>query len=152
MAARAAVTLYAHDAAPRRMRDLGPRAERAGAKIAQLSTVEVPDRAPYDLVLLDVPCSGSGSWRRAPEAKWVLTPERLAELTRIQSEILEKTAPYVAEGGTLAYATCSLLEAENGARIAAFRASHPAWRLVGERRFTPRDGGDGFYLALLTRG
>ncbi|MFC2967348.1 RsmB/NOP family class I SAM-dependent RNA methyltransferase [Acidimangrovimonas pyrenivorans] len=152
MAARAALTLYAHDAAPRRMRDLGPRAGRAGAEIVQLATAEVPGRAPYDLVLLDVPCSGSGSWRRAPEAKWALTPERLEELTRIQSDILEKTAPCVAGGGTLAYATCSLLAVENGARIAAFRAAHPEWHLVEERRFTPLDGGDGFYLALLTRG
>ena len=54
-------------------------------------------------------------------------------------------------GGGLAYATCSLLEAENGGQIAAFLSRHPDWHLANEHRFTPLDGGDGFYLALLTR-
>ncbi|MDA3888512.1 MAG: RsmB/NOP family class I SAM-dependent RNA methyltransferase, partial [Allgaiera sp.] len=80
-----------------------------------------------------------------------LTPERLRDLQGIQSDILDKTAPYVAPGGCLAYATCSLIEAENGDRIEAFLAAHPDWSCTHQRRFTPLAGGDGFYLALLTR-
>ena len=151
LAARASLRLYAHDADPGLMRDLPVRAARAGAQIALVSEAEAATDAPYDLVLLDVPCSGSGAWRRAPEAKWRLTPGRLDALCDLQAEILAKTVDYVAERGYLAYATCSLIEAENGGRIRAFLAAHPTWRLDAEHRFTPLDGGDGFYLALLTR-
>ena len=107
--------------------------------------------APFDLVLADVPCSGSGSWRRAPEAKWALTPERLAELRQLQAAILDRAAGLVAPGGYLAYATCSLLKQENADQIAAFRTRAPEWRQVGGLCLTPLQGGDGFFLAVLTR-
>jgi 16S rRNA (cytosine967-C5)-methyltransferase len=149
MAARAELRLWAHDAAPRRMADLPDRARRAGVKVMLAERPEAT--APYDLVLVDAPCSGSGSWRRDPEGKWRLTPERLAELQGVQAAILDRVAPMVAPGGWLAYATCSLLEVENGDQTAGFLARHPGWRLDSERRFTPLDGGDGFYLALLRR-
>ncbi|MBY6005511.1 RsmB/NOP family class I SAM-dependent RNA methyltransferase [Salipiger bermudensis] len=146
MAARIAGPVEAHDANPARMSDLPARAARAGATIP---TTQTP-RGPYDLVLCDVPCSGSGSWRRAPEGKWRLTPEGLAELVAIQATILDTVVPLVAPGGTLAYATCSMLAAENHQRVAAFLAAHPGWRLSHERQFLPSDGGDGFYIACLT--
>lgn len=151
LAARADQQLFAHDSDPGRMRDLPARAARAGAEVQLLTGPEAAARAPYDLVLLDVPCSGSGAWRRAPEAKWRLTPERLRDLQGIQSDIIDKTAPYVAPGGCLAYATCSLIEAENGDRIDAFLAAHPDWSCTHQRRFTPLAGGDGFFLSLLMR-
>ena len=75
-----AAALFAHDAAPRRMSDLPTRAARAGIACTILATEDLPRHAPYDAVLCDVPCSGSGTWRRDPEAKWRLTPERLEEL------------------------------------------------------------------------
>jgi 16S rRNA (cytosine967-C5)-methyltransferase len=151
MAARARLELFAHDADPQRMRDLPARAERAGVRLRRLATSEVAGAGPFDLVLADVPCSGSGSWRRAPEAKWALTPARLAELTAIQAQILDGVAPRVAPGGTLAYATCSLIEAENAAQIAAFLRRNPAWQQVQALRLTPLDGGDGFFLSILRR-
>lgn len=128
------------------MSDLPARAARAGAAI---SATQAP-RGCFDLVLCDVPCSGSGSWRRAPEGKWRLTAAGLAELNATQSAILETVAPLVAAGGTLAYATCSMLAAENGDRVTAFLTAHPGWHLSHERQFLPSDGGDGFYLACLT--
>lgn len=142
----AAVT--AHDADPARMRDLPARAARAGATVAA-----APPFRPggWPLVLADAPCSGSGAWRRQPEAKWRLTPEALARLTTAQDRVLDAAAAQVAHGGRLAYATCSLLAAENAGRIAAFRARRPGWRILAERRWTPLDGGDGFYLAILGR-
>ena len=146
MASRLSGPVEAHDANPARMSDLPARAIRAGAEIA----ITQEPRGPYDLVLCDVPCSGSGSWRRAPEGKWRLTADGLAELTAIQGRILDTVAPLVARGGTLAYATCSMLSTENGARVAAFLAGHPGWSLARERQFLPSDGGDGFYVACLT--
>ncbi len=149
MAAAARLKLYAHDANPRRMADLPERAKRAGVRI---SLTEKPEaEAPFDLVLVDAPCSGSGSWRRDPEGKWALTPVRLAELIALQRDILARAAAMVASGGLLAYATCSLLTGENEAQIAAFVASQPGWTLQRQERFLPTSGGDGFYVALLTR-
>jgi len=149
MAARHPDAAYvAHDADPRRMADLPERARRAGIAVALRDTAGLAGEPDFDLVLCDVPCSGSGSWRRAPEAKWRLTPERLAELQQLQAAILAEAAARVAPGGRLAYMTCSLLDAENAAQAARFLGAHPGWRISAERRLTPADGGDGFYLAV----
>ncbi len=151
MAARARLRLSAHDADAGRMSGLPGRAERAGARIAILDTASARRAAPYDLVLADVPCSGSGAWRRSPEGKWLLTPARLKDLTAIQAAIMDEAAPLVRPGGCLAYATCSLLAEENAAQTAAFLLRHPDFAAGTELRFTPLDGGDGFYLSLLGR-
>ena len=149
MAAQAGIRLYAHDAAPQRLRDLVTRAGRAGVKA---HVTDNPEKtAPYDLTLTDVPCSGSGSWRRDPMGKWQLTAGRLAELVQVQASILERCAPMVAPKGHLAYATCSLLREENEDQIAAFLGRHPEWTCGLTRRFSPLSGGDGFFLALLSR-
>lgn len=147
MAARARLRIEAHDVDPGRMRDLPARAKRAGVAV-RLTAVP---RGPFDLVLADAPCSGSGSWRRDPEGKWALTPERLAALTAVQAEVMDRAAALVGPGGVLAYATCSMLEAENEAQVQAFLARQAGWSCGLRRRFTPLDGGDGFFLALLTR-
>ncbi|MBN2630849.1 MAG: RsmB/NOP family class I SAM-dependent RNA methyltransferase [Rhodobacteraceae bacterium] len=148
MAARARLQLFAHDAKPARLRDLVPRAARAGA---QVSLTDSPAAGSYDLVLADAPCSGSGSWRRDPQGKWALTPEKLAQTLALQDLILDRSAALVAPGGVLAYATCSLLDAENSGRIAGFLARSPGWRQTDQLRLTPLSGGDGFYLAVLTQ-
>lgn len=149
MAARARISLWAHDANAARMADLPARAKRAKAHVTILE--DAARSAPYDVILTDVPCSGSGSWRRDPQGKWALTAEKLADLTRIQAQILDKVAPMVAPAGVLAYATCSLLRAENEDQVAAFLDRHPDWHQVSARRFTPLDGADGFFIAILTR-
>lgn len=140
--------VIAHDAHPKRMADLGPRARRAGAEI-EIVSPEALRRRPVgaDLVLVDAPCSGTGAWRRTPEAKWRLQPAELARLVRLQDAILAEAAAHVRPGGTLVYATCSLLARENGARAARFLGERPDWRLIEERSLTPLDGGDGFYIA-----
>lgn len=149
MGARARLDLFAHDADPRRMADLAPRATRAGVKVEILTD---PARtAPFALVLVDAPCSGSGTWRRAPEAKWRLTPDRLAELCILQDQILDEAAPLVVSGGHLAFATCSVLREEGIDRIDAFRERHPAWTMVEEMRRLPGPNGDGFFQAVLRR-
>lgn len=148
MASLADCTYVAHDAFPARMKDLPARADRAGVRIRVAAT----PKGPFDLVLCDAPCSGSGSWRRAPEGKWLLTPDRLDQLNATQDQILETAAPLVSPGGTLAYATCSFLAAENTDRVRAFLERHPDWSMQSDRQWLPGAGGDGFYLVLLTRG
>jgi 16S rRNA (cytosine967-C5)-methyltransferase len=147
MAARAKLRLFAHDANPRRMADLPDRARRAGVKVTPTDDPEAS--GPYDLILVDAPCSGSGSWRRYPAGKWRLTPELLEKIRQTQGLILDRVAPMLRKGGVLAYATCSLLRAENQDQVQAFVKRHPGWRLEMERSYTPLQGGDGFYLSLL---
>lgn len=139
--------IEAHDAEPDRMRDLPVRARRAGAAI----TLTARPSGHYGLVVADVPCSGSGTWRRQPDAKWRLTPERLEQLRRIQASILDRAAGLVAAKGHLAYMTCSLLTAENDAQIQAFLQRNQGFALVQERLWTPLTASDGFFLALLRR-
>jgi 16S rRNA (cytosine967-C5)-methyltransferase len=149
MAAKANLTITAHDIDPARMQDIEPRAQRAGVSIQTASSRDLTES--YDIVLCDAPCSGAGSWARAPQAKWQLTPERLQSLTKIQAHILREAAPRVAKGGYLAYATCSLFEVENTEQIAQFLAQHTNFTLTSERTITPLEGGDGFYVAVLTK-
>ena len=149
LAARGA-EVTAHDVNPGRMRDLPERARRAGAAIRLTETPE--ETAPFEVVLIDAPCSGSGAWRRDPEGKWRLTPERLGALIHTQDAILARAAALVAPGGALVHATCSLLEAENDTRVAAFRAVHLGWVIEARLRLTPLDGGDGFGASVLRRG
>ncbi|UWQ80928.1 RsmB/NOP family class I SAM-dependent RNA methyltransferase [Leisingera sp. S132] len=151
MAARASLQSFAHDADPRRMKDLPERAARAGARVSLVSTSDLDRSGPFDLVLCDVPCSGSGSWRRAPEGKWRLTAEGLADLQRLQGEILRKAAGLVAPDGVLAYATCSMLDGENSAQVQRFIEESPDWQLEGQHGWQVQDGTDGFYVAMLTR-
>ncbi|QQA44590.1 RsmB/NOP family class I SAM-dependent RNA methyltransferase [Pelagovum pacificum] len=144
--------VHAHDIDPDRMSDLPARAQRAGVDIGYRTTAELKDEAPYDLVLCDAPCSGSGTWRRDPEGKWMLTPDRLAGICGIQSEILEDVGANVRLGGRLAYVTCSVFKEENEDRAAAFLAAHERWSLIDEHRIDPSETGDGFYLAVFQRG
>ena len=148
MAARADLSLVAHDASAARMRDLPLRAARAGVAVDIRPDPRDLPAGGFDLVLADAPCSGSGAWRRQPEAKWTLTPARLAALGQAQAEVLGAAARHVAPGGVLAYATCSILRAENEDAVAAFVA-RSGFGLRQEWRFDPSVGGDGFYLALL---
>jgi 16S rRNA (cytosine967-C5)-methyltransferase len=149
MAARARLKLLAHDVNPRRMADLPERARRAGVDV---TLTERPEGgAPYDLVLVDAPCSGSGSWRRDPEGKWRLSLQALEAVEATQAAILDRVAPLVRQDGWLAYATCSLLDRENRAQAQGFLRRTPGWRLQQDHAFTPMQGGDGFYLALLQR-
>jgi 16S rRNA (cytosine967-C5)-methyltransferase len=114
-----------------------------------------------DAVLIDAPCSGTGTWRRNPEARWRLTPARLARLVSTQAYLLSLAAPLVRSGGTLTYVTCSLLDAEGMDQVEAFLANHPDWsvdalnlplgrpRGHGWRLDPASDATDGFFVARL---
>jgi 16S rRNA (cytosine967-C5)-methyltransferase len=162
--------ILATDTNRTRLSKLRPRAERAGARIETrlLNTpnelTELSDwRAKADLVLVDAPCSGSGTWRRNPEGRWRLTPERLDRLIGAQLRLLDIGAELVPPGGRLVYAVCSLLSREGAGQIQAFLIRHSSWnvqetpiaagRLDGAGRLlTPgHDCTDGFFVARLGR-
>lgn len=151
IADRTDAAVHAHDISARRMSDLSARAERAGVRIAELAPGRAGERAPYDAVLCDVPCSGSGTWRRNPEAKWRLTPARLEELAALQAGILDEAAELVCAAGALVYMTCSLLPCENEEQVAAFLDRSPGWRLEDTRLDTPLTASDGFFTAVFRR-
>ncbi|WP_120635493.1 RsmB/NOP family class I SAM-dependent RNA methyltransferase [Ruegeria sp. EL01] len=151
LAAQKGVSVYAHDVNAGRMRDLPSRAARAGAKISLLTSQEVTDAPPFDIVLGDAPCSGSGAWRRAPAGKWALTEERLQDLTAIQARILTQIMPLVGAQGTLAYATCSMLDDENRAVVDGILERNSVWWEVFRKSWLLTHGTDGFFTAHLTR-
>lgn len=149
-AAQPDARLDAWDISPARLAGLVPRAERALAQIRLLDAA--PTGSAYDLVLVDAPCSGSGAWRRSPEAKWRLTPDRLEELCGLQRDVLAAGWAATRPGGTLAYATCSVLCAENQQQVAAFCSATPGARPILDQAFALDAPGDGFYLALIGKG
>lgn len=161
--------LIACDVDRARLSRLAPRAARAGVAIIEERLLN-PGReaetlidlhAAADAVLIDAPCSGTGTWRRNPEARWRLTPAELARLTGIQSHLLDVASALVRPGGRLIYVTCSLLDAEGADQIGAFLARHVDWRAVplalgagrprgeGTRLDPLHDGTDGFFVARL---
>ncbi|WP_373635418.1 RsmB/NOP family class I SAM-dependent RNA methyltransferase [Yoonia sp. SS1-5] len=144
-------TVFAHDIAAARMADLQPRAERAGVKIAAVATKDLARFEPYDVVFCDAPCSGSGTWRRTPDAKWQLTAQMLDQYHAMQDDVLSRAVTLVKPQGSLVYATCSVLKSENSQRVAAFQAQHPDWHVVAERQLIPGPKWDGFYYCLLQK-
>jgi 16S rRNA (cytosine967-C5)-methyltransferase len=169
-AAAPGATILATDSNRGRLSKLPPRAARAGAcidimllsppgELAQLAEW----RRSADLVLVDAPCSGSGTWRRNPEGRWRLTPERLERLVEVQQRLLDIGAELVRPGGRLVYAVCSLLSREGAVQIERLRERHSSWiseetpmvagrSEAGGRLLTPgHDQTDGFFVARLGR-
>jgi 16S rRNA (cytosine967-C5)-methyltransferase len=162
--------ILATDTNRARLSKLAPRASRAGAGIETRllnspgELDELSDwRGRADLVLVDAPCSGSGTWRRNPEGRWRLSPDRLSRLTNVQQRLLDIAAELIRPGGALVYAVCSLLSREGAAQIASFLERHSSWiseetAIAGGRSdgagrlLTPaHDGTDGFFVARLRR-
>ena len=151
--------LIASDTDRGRLDRLTPRAARAGATIVERRLLNPTREAEAladltgaaDIVLIDAPCSGTGTWRRNPEARWRLTPERLARLTALQARLLDLAAPLAKPAGWLTYVVCSLLPEEGEGQVDAFLARQPGWRRRrSDRVLTPaRDGTDGFFIAVL---
>lgn len=137
----------AWDISAARLAPLKDRAERAGANVRLLDAQ--PKTPDYDLVLVDAPCSGSGSWRRNPEGKWRLSAERLEELQAMQSEVLQSAAACTRAGGILVYATCSMFTRENRDQVEAFLAVNPTFHVLKDHSFAVGAPGDGFYCAIL---
>ena len=116
-----------------------------------------------DLVLIDAPCSGTGTWRRNPELRWRMTPKRLEHTTELQQRLIDLGSELVKPGGRLVYAVCSLLDAEGGEQAEKFLLRHPGWREISVdlpigRQYRKgillspyHDGTDGFYFSSLEK-
>jgi 16S rRNA (cytosine967-C5)-methyltransferase len=166
--------LIACDSDRRRIQSLPPRAERAGAEGIETRLLNPGDEMAMlddlvgkaDIVLVDAPCSGSGTWRRNPEARWRLTPARLERLIVQQAKLLDLAAQLVAPGGALVYAVCALTQGEGEGQVGAFLSRHSGWtaedpigglgtdsvgrRAGSGRLLTPlHDATDGFFMAKL---
>ena len=160
-------TIIACDTDRRRLSQLPPRAERAGASIISTQLLDTGRELQSldgwlgraDAVLVDAPCSGTGTWRRNPEARWRLTADGLTRLVLLQSRLLDLAASLVRPGGRLIYVTCSLLDREGAQQAADFLARHGAWRArvpsiaagaahgAGLRLTPAHDSTDGFFIA-----
>ncbi len=168
--------IHAFDADAARLAAIVPRLKRAGAHNVQLHHPARRERLEQlqgrmHLVLVDAPCTGSGTWRRKPDAKWRLKPQALERHVKTQAQLLDEAATYVRPGGLLAYATCSILPPENDEQIKAFLARNQAFRPIDWRQnadalrslppatasaptlqLTPHQHGtDGFFIALMRR-
>ena len=104
-----------------------------------------------DWVLLDVPCTGTGTWRRSPDLRRRTTPEAVIEIKKRQQAILESASRLVKAGGRLIYATCSILPEENERQVEAFLQVHPQFEQADPflRLYPHTDGTDGFFGAVL---
>lgn len=172
--------IYAYDADKRQLRPIFERLKRAGARNVQV--MEAGDEAAlaalgarFDVVLVDAPCTGSGTWRRKPDSKWRLKPANIGERQAEQMKVLELGAGLTKPGGCLVYVTCSVLPEENSDQVAAFLAEHPGFSVepyahgwtecLGSEpprsadgrndtlQLTPAcHGTDGFFIARLRRG
>ena len=169
--------IFAHDSDRGRLAPIYERLKRAGVRNVQ---VRPPGEGglddligQMDRVVVDAPCTGSGTWRRRPDAKWKLSPEQLALRVAEQRAILADAARYVKSGGSLIYITCSILDAENGTQVRDFLGLHPEFAVqsgaslwhsriggAARARFLPEGGlqltpaitdTDGFYFAALRR-
>jgi 16S rRNA (cytosine967-C5)-methyltransferase len=163
--------LTATDTNRDRIQRLVPRAERAGATFIETHLLNPGEEGDVlsafaesaDVVLVDAPCSGSGTWRRNPEARWRLTPDRLKTVCSTQGHVLRLGAKMVKPGGVMVYAVCSLVEAEGNAQVETFLSRNKGWKSVpldlplGRARgkgwmLTPaHDKTDGFFIARLQR-
>ncbi len=150
--------LIACDTDRSRLSRLGPRAARAGAANIETRLLDPGREAETlgdllgaaDVVLIDAPCSGTGTWRRNPEARWRLTPQRLARLTALQAHLADLGARLLKPGGRLVYAVCSLLPEEGRLQAEALSTGHPdlALDVGGAQILRPdRDETDGFFIA-----
>src|SRR5690348_15479059 len=174
--------IFATDDDKRRLAPIHDRVSRSGARNVQVRPpksvgTELADLAGHmDLVLIDAPCTGTGTWRRNPDAKWRVRPGALEQRQKDQLDVLDRAVPLVKAGGRIAYVTCSVLEEENGDQVRAFLLRHPQFapqpprqivEVLGETasKFTAaarlsdlglsmsphKTGTDGFFVSVLRR-
>ncbi|MCF6328281.1 MAG: RsmB/NOP family class I SAM-dependent RNA methyltransferase, partial [Henriciella sp.] len=176
--------VFAYDIDGRRLSALIPRLKRSGAHNVQMAHPSEPEalealRGAMDLVFVDAPCTGTGTWRRRPDAKWRIKPRQLEARMTQQDEVLAGAAPFVKPGGRMLYVTCSFLQEEDEDRVNAFLAANEGWTQEdasqhaaasglltdegiaivqagrgpnGSVRLTPRSAGtDGFFFGMLRK-
>ena len=142
-------TYFAWDINFDRIKDIDPRSKRAGVKIEKV--IKLSSKSFYNKIIIDAPCSGSGSWRRDPEGKWRLDEDILDNYVKTQRELILKGLKLLAPRGQILYITCSILDIENGKLIDDLISSVLSLRLVKSISLVPSSKSDGFYGAVLEK-
>ena len=142
-------TYFAWDINFDRMKDIDARSKRAGVKIEKV--IKLSSKSFYNKIIIDAPCSGSGSWRRDPEGKWRLDEDILDNYVKTQKELILKGLKLLAPRGQILYITCSILDIENGKLIDDLISSVLSLRLVKSISLVPSSKSDGFYGAVLEK-
>lgn len=156
--ARAGANVTALDKSANRMQRLAQNMQRLKLQVETIvaDAMDYSPNEPFDIVVLDAPCSATGTWRRHPEVVHITTPDDIAELAATQRAILEKAWGWLKPGGKLLYCVCSLEREEGEDQRDAFLTAHPDAQLLAERRTTPAElaeqgGMDGFFAAVFEK-
>lgn len=150
-------TIRAYDVEPNKLKELNRRAKRAKltlleATVLNEKTLLQANTNWADVLLIDAPCSGLGTLKRSPEIKWNLRPETLKSLQETQRELLYKGANWVKKGGSMVYATCSILPSENEDQVTSFLKENADFNLIEQKNILPSESAfDGFYMARLQK-
>jgi 16S rRNA (cytosine967-C5)-methyltransferase len=125
----------------------------ANVSIKTADATEVSERASFDRVLVDPPCSGLGTLQSRPDIRWRASPQAIAELAALQSSILSVAAEAVKPGGTLVYSVCTISDAEGPRVVEGLVRARPQFAIEEQRQLLPhRDGTDGFFIARIRSG
>lgn len=144
--------IQAYDAVPKRLFELTKRANRCHVSIIKIVTKLPEPHKKFDHVVVDAPCTGTGTWRRMPDMRHKLTEKQLQQTVALQHDILNRAERYVKPGHYLSYITCSLIRDENEDQIERFLREHPNYVVLKQKRYSPwRTGTDGFFLCLMQR-
>lgn len=145
--------IFATDYNESRLKNLHERAKQSGClNIEVLEYKNIKSIKNLDIILIDAPCSGSGTFKRQPDLKYKITTEKIQDYTNIQAGLLQESAKQLSKKGKIIYATCSILPQENQLQINSFLAQHPEFVLEDEIQLLPTNyKGDGFYMACLSK-
>ncbi|MBO7244564.1 MAG: RsmB/NOP family class I SAM-dependent RNA methyltransferase [Alphaproteobacteria bacterium] len=149
--------IISHDISRQSLEELKKRALRAQIQMIE-TTTDLPKylkknpQLKFSHVVVDAPCSGTGTWRRCPDARWKLTEEEFSSLLKKQQMILKKASTYVEKGAYLSYMTCSLTQDENISQVQKFLKTHPTFKLKTHKQFSPyQTKTDGLFVAVMQR-
>ena len=151
VSARTGEVVFAHDANTKRMSEIEIRTLRGGHDIKIILPDQIDDCAHFDSVFCDIPCSGSGAWRRSPEEKWKLTQAKITEYQKLQRQILIKAESLVKPGGTFSMITCSIFTSENQEQRDFLLKKFENLSVMAEAQHFPTKNNDGLYIVVFQK-
>ena len=149
--ARTGGVVFAHDANTKRMSEIEVRALRGGHDIKIILPDQIDNIAQFDSVFCDIPCSGSGAWRRSPEEKWKLTQKKILEYQKLQRDILIKAESLVKVGGAFSMITCSIFTSENQDQRDFLLKKFKNLSVMTEVQHFPTNNNDGLYIVVFKK-
>ena len=144
--------IFAHDVNKLKLSNLLLRSNRAGARIKIIDSSSLNKYENFfDIVFIDAPCSGTGTWRRDPKTKWEITYQKIKTLSKNQYKIIKNSCRYLKKSGFLIYVVCSLLEDEGELVVKKFLMNNQKFSLVNKQLYYPINASDGFFFAILEK-